>query len=90
VDGLVRAGLLSRLDDPRNRRRSMLSLTEEGKAAHDSINRMCDEFYMKLFSKIPANRHGRLLEAVELLAGILAETRSELVCGSKPCDSCRS
>jgi DNA-binding MarR family transcriptional regulator len=90
VDSLVKAGLLSRLDDPANRRRSILSLTDKGQAARESVDRMCDQFYLKLFSKIPVSRHGRLLEAVELLAGILAETRSEFAGGPAPCGSCRT
>ncbi len=90
VDGLVKAGLLSRLDDPANRRRSVLSLTEKGQAARESIDLMCDEFYTKLFSKIPASRHDRLLEAVGLLAAILSETRAELACSTASCDSCRA
>lgn len=89
VDGLVKAGLLDRAENPRNRRSSLISLTGKGREAHESINRMCDDFYAKLFAKIPANRHGRLLEAIELLAGIFTEIRFEECGGTVANGPCR-
>lgn len=90
VDGLVKSGLLNRLEDPRNRRRTVISLTEKGQAVSESINTQCDQFYLSLFSKIPAERHGRLLEAVGLLAGILGETGSNAGDETVQCDACRA
>jgi len=39
VDRLVRRGMISRVEDPEDRRRKRLSLTPEGAAALESINR---------------------------------------------------
>ncbi|HNX96177.1 MAG TPA: MarR family transcriptional regulator [Candidatus Aminicenantes bacterium] len=73
VDGLVKAGLLEREENPTNRRSNLLSLTSAGKQTCDEINRTCDEFYARLLAKVPAEKHETLLEAVRVLASVFGE-----------------
>lgn len=73
VDGLVKAGLLMREENPRNRRSVFLSFTAKGKGIHDEINRMCDEFYSRFFTRIPTAQHASFLGAVERLAELFGE-----------------
>ena len=73
VDGLVSVGLLTRVENPVNRRSSLLSFTSTGKSTYDEINRTCDEFYTRLLARIPAEKHQALLEAVGVLASMFGE-----------------
>jgi DNA-binding MarR family transcriptional regulator len=71
VDGLVKAGLLTRVEDPDNRRRALLSFTDKGRQTCDVINRGCDEFYARMLARIPAKGHASFLRAVATLAMML-------------------
>lgn len=80
IDGLVKSGLVNRMENPQNRRSSFVSLTEEGTRTCHRINQVCDEFYLKLFEKIPGGQHLRLMEAIELFSRIFCEFQSEWCC----------
>lgn len=53
VDGLVKAGLLSRREDPANRRCRLVGLTESGREKADTINGICDRYYDGLLAGLP-------------------------------------
>lgn len=71
VDGLVKGGFLTRVEDPDNRRRALLAYTDKGRQACDVINRGCDEFYTRMLARIPAKDHASFLRAVATLATML-------------------
>jgi len=68
VDAAVRAGLVDRVVDPRNRRQQVVSLTEQGRRTADRINRLCDDSYTRLFDFIPRGKRALVVEAVALLS----------------------
>jgi DNA-binding MarR family transcriptional regulator len=73
VDSLVKAGMVDREENPRNRRSILLAFTAKGRQAHDAINRLCDGYYGQFFTRIPAAEQGAFLAAVERLAGLFGE-----------------
>ncbi|HTP59442.1 MAG TPA: MarR family transcriptional regulator [Spirochaetia bacterium] len=82
VDGLCRAGLLDRVTDPSSRRQQVISLTAPGKAKVESINALCDRFYVRLIDSIPAAERKAARQAVALIAGAMKTVRKE---GGNPC-----
>ncbi|MCK5737485.1 MAG: winged helix-turn-helix transcriptional regulator [Spirochaetaceae bacterium] len=57
VDGLVVAGLVGRVENPDDRRASLLSLTAKGKNTAIDIHTVCDDTYTALLSRIPTEKH---------------------------------
>lgn len=68
VDGLVRAGILGRREDPANRRRQLIRLTPSGREKADSINDLCDRYYDGLLASLPAGETEMLMAALPLFA----------------------
>jgi DNA-binding MarR family transcriptional regulator len=77
IDGLVKSGLASRTENPQNRRSSRIALTENGVQTCHQINLVCDEFYSRLFEKIPKSQHSKLLEAIGLFSQVFSEFQTE-------------
>jgi DNA-binding MarR family transcriptional regulator len=75
ADSLVRSGLVSRADDPDNRRRQILGLSPEGKEKADVINEACDEYYMTVLEGAGRERGSALTDAVAYLAAAIREKR---------------
>lgn len=68
ADRMVESGLLNRTEDKSDRRYVSLCLTEKGHAGAETINRICNDYYMKLFERIPAEKHQTVIESIALLA----------------------
>jgi DNA-binding MarR family transcriptional regulator len=83
VDGLAKAGLLLRKEDPGNRRRQLLSLSAKGRAKAESINERCDRFYAELLGAMPAKDAKAIAEAMPLFVESLRAFRRGSV--SEPC-----
>ncbi len=75
VDGLVKAGLAERREDPENRRRQIVSLSGTGTAKADSINEQCDLYYRRLLDSLPPAEAETLLAALPVLARALRAFR---------------
>jgi DNA-binding MarR family transcriptional regulator len=90
IDGLVKSGWVSRTENPRNRRSSLISLTQEGRKTCDEINERCNQFYSRVFARIPAAQHAKLLDAVELLSGVFCEFRFDACCGGSSKGQCEN
>jgi DNA-binding MarR family transcriptional regulator len=75
VDGMCRAGLLSRETDPDSRRHQVIRLTEAGRAKADSINGLCDSSYTRLLGCIPEEKRVMVVESVALLARAMQRMR---------------
>ncbi len=72
VDGLVRAGHVTRITDPANRRYVLLGLTRKGKQKVEFIDRESDRFYLEMLGQISGSRLSALMESVGLLAGVFS------------------
>jgi DNA-binding MarR family transcriptional regulator len=75
ADSLVKAGLLSRRDDPANRRRQILALTIEGEGKVQAIDTLCDGFYGDLLATLPADKVAAVTEAIPVLGEALKKAR---------------
>ncbi len=75
VDGMCRAGLLTREVDPADRRQQILRLTEQGRAKAASINGLCDGSYTRLFDFIPKGDRAMVVRSVAILAGAMRSMR---------------
>jgi DNA-binding MarR family transcriptional regulator len=77
VDSLVGLELVTRRDDPENRRQQMIALSNTGKAKVTDINQRCDAYYRQLFGRVPEVRRANVMEAVTILAdAMVAERKS--------------
>jgi putative acetyltransferase len=68
VDGLVQEGLLTRKENPKDRRAVVIALTAAGRKRAAEINRYSDDKYRELFQLIPAQEHATVVCAVNYLA----------------------
>jgi len=75
ADSLVRSGLVSRADDPDNRRRQILGLLPEGRKKGDAINESCDEYYRTVLEGAGRERGCALTDAVAYLAAAIRAKR---------------
>jgi DNA-binding MarR family transcriptional regulator len=75
ADSLVRAGLVSRVDDPANRRRQLLDLTSSGKEKADYINEVCDEYYSAVLAGADKKRGNALADDLAYLATAIRTQR---------------
>jgi DNA-binding MarR family transcriptional regulator len=77
IDSLVGLDLVTRRDDPENRRQQMIALSKTGKAKVEDINQRCDAYYRQLFGRVPEVRRANVMEAVTILAdAMVAERKS--------------
>ena len=83
ADGLVKAGLASRAEDPRNRRRQILDLSPEGREKADYINRRCDERYARVLGAEGLGDGAAAAGTVAALARALRALRSGRSASSK-------
>ena len=75
INGMVDAGLVDRVLNPKDRRYVSISLTEQGRKAYRSIDEICNEKYAKIFELIPGDRHPEVLEGFNLLVDAIVEAR---------------
>jgi DNA-binding MarR family transcriptional regulator len=80
ADSLVRAGLVSRADDPANRRRQILALLPPGREKVDYINAACDEYYEAVLAdaegqSAEGQSRREIAEAVAYLAAAIRAKR---------------
>lgn len=68
VDYLVKDGLVSRKENPADRRAIVLALTAAGRKRVAELNTYTDERYRRLFSLIPPDEHDSVICAVDYLA----------------------
>ena len=81
-DALVKAGLVSRADDPANRRRQILALLPAGTAKVEYINRACDEYYESVLAEAEGPRRSAIAETITYLARAI---RSKRLAGGSCC-----
>ncbi len=77
IDLLVKSGLVDRKTDSNNRRFVLLSLSGKGKDVCCTINNFCDRYYQDIFTHIPKEKHGQVMESLILLANALSIVKKE-------------
>jgi DNA-binding MarR family transcriptional regulator len=70
VDTLVIRGYLERSVDPEDRRRMLLTLTERGSSASDTVYRTCQEVDARLVAVVGAERMKHTKETLHALADL--------------------
>ena len=82
VNSLVNLGLVSRVPNPKDRRYILISLTEQGRAACDLIERSSDNFYRRVFKSLPKDREEQIIESLVILVGELSRLREAPACSN--------
>jgi DNA-binding MarR family transcriptional regulator len=77
VDGMCRAGYLSRETDPVDRRQQVISLSRKGRTKAETIHAQCDASTLRLFDFIPAGKRRQVIESVALLAAAMRQVRKD-------------
>ena len=80
VNSLVNLGLVSRVPNPKDRRYVLISLTEQGRAACDLIERSSDNFYRRVFKSFPKDREEQIIESLVILVDELGRLREAPAC----------
>jgi DNA-binding MarR family transcriptional regulator len=75
VDGLVKARLLERKEDPSNRRRQLVRLSAKGREKAASINTLCDSYYEGLLGTLPAKESKAIVTVLPIFVKALREWR---------------
>lgn len=78
IDAMVNSGLVERIIDADDRRYMELSLTPSGRSSFHSVNRVCNIFYEKVFSLLPAERHEEIIRDLLLFTDAMIKARKEL------------
>jgi DNA-binding MarR family transcriptional regulator len=77
VDCLVGLELVTREEDPENRRQQVIALSRTGIKRAAEIHQRCDAFYQRLLGRIPEARRASVLEAIALMADAMVAQRKE-------------
>ena len=82
VNSLVNLGLVSRVPNPKDRRYVLISLTKQGRAACDLIERSSDNFYRRVFTFLPKGREEQIIESLIILVDELGRLREAPACSN--------
>ena len=75
VDGLLARDLISREENPEDRRSALIRLTGTGLGETEKINRECNRQYGEIFRLLPEEQHQPVISAMEILADALETLR---------------
>jgi len=67
IDVLVREGVILRVNDPADRRKVYVELTEKGKALAKELKGCTDAYTRMILDEIPGDKREQLIESIELL-----------------------
>lgn len=87
IDALVKLGLVRRSPHPTDRRIVLLTLTSEGRARCDAINKANDEYYTEIFKRIPRESQSAVIENFTLLVQAFANHAGQRESDATCCDS---
>ncbi len=90
IQSLVVLGLVSRTADEKDRRYVRISLSDRGKEVYEAVGRLYFDFMAKVFARIPARKHGVVLEGVGLFADAMQRANETGRGGRKPARQRRS
>jgi DNA-binding MarR family transcriptional regulator len=84
IDGLVNLGLVVREPHPSDRRVTLLSLSPQGQARAEEINRLNDAYFRSVFGCIPEGRHPEVCEGFAALVSAMEKQIRMPFCGPAP------
>jgi DNA-binding MarR family transcriptional regulator len=77
IDGLVSIGLVSRQQNPNDRRYVCVSLSEQGKRVYESIEKANNAYFSKIFRLIPEDKHDQIFESFLLFFEAMKAVKDE-------------
>jgi DNA-binding MarR family transcriptional regulator len=82
VNNLVVSGIAERDSDMRDRRYVTIALTEKGHTLFESIEAQMDKYFKEIFSHIPEEKGGQVLESLSLVVDAINKSSC---CGENNC-----
>jgi MarR family transcriptional regulator, 2-MHQ and catechol-resistance regulon repressor len=76
IDKMVKARLVQRREDPRDRRVTLVSLADEGRKAIKRLYRIHEERLAEVLSLLPPKKQHELIAAFEHVHGLLVEIQT--------------
>ncbi|KOS68872.1 MarR family transcriptional regulator [Lysinibacillus contaminans] len=74
VQSLIKLNLISKKPDPKDRRISILSLTEEGKEVAENINQQMNQYLDDVFSNMSQEEKEMVIRSIQLLNKSMQKT----------------
>lgn len=87
IDGLVSIGLIERLPNPSDRRFTPLIVKEKGKDICKRINSAADDYYNKVFDRIPEGKHKVIIDNFAQLVKAFSDYEDQQKAGIRCCAS---
>jgi len=78
IQGLIKKGLVERVDDPRDARVKLISLTRAGRDRMERINDFSGQAYAEVLTQVPPGQRNTLLASLELLRSAMELVRESL------------
>jgi len=75
IDGLFNVGLVKRFPHQNDRRYMAISLTNQGQATCGKINSTSDDYFTRIFQKIPEEKHDTVIESFGIVAEAMKKGR---------------
>lgn len=75
VNNLVNKGFVQRDIDPQDRRYVTITQTEVGRNAYESIETGMEDYFLKIYELIPAERREQVLESLDLLLNAIDKSK---------------
>jgi len=79
VSGLVEKNLIQKIDDPKDSRVTLLSLTQQGVNKLNEINKFVDEIHSEVLLRIEPEQRKTLITNLELLKGSMESVKELMV-----------
>jgi len=79
VSGLVQKKLIQKIDDPKDSRVTLLSLTQKGTSKLNDINRFMTEIHMEVLQRMEPEQRKTLITNLELLKGSMESVKELMV-----------
>jgi DNA-binding MarR family transcriptional regulator len=79
VSGLVQKKLIQKIDDPKDSRVTLLSLTQKGSNKLNEINSFMNEIHMEVLQRMEPEQRKILITNLELLKGSMESVKELMV-----------
>jgi DNA-binding MarR family transcriptional regulator len=77
VDSLVYLALVTRQEDPENRRQQIIALSKKGTKRAVDIHQRCDAFYQQLIGRIPETHRANVIQSLSLMVDAMVAQRKD-------------
>lgn len=80
IDNMVKAGWITRITNPSDRRYVSLSLTGPGQKTFTSIQEINNQYFTEIFQLIPEEKRRQVVESFALLADAITRYKMQCQC----------